>query len=82
MQSFGPQSEMHQVLREAVASLLCDSGFSSSELRDVLAGLTPEQRLAGLSPEQILQGLAPEERAQLRKMLRASDDTAGGTEPK
>jgi hypothetical protein len=46
-----------------------------------LKELSPEERLEGLSPEELLRALSAKQRAQLRKKLRAEDES-GPTKPR
>ena len=50
-------------------------------LRDLLATMSPEERLEGLSPEERLRGLAPEEVERLRQLLQTQTKADQSSSP-
>jgi hypothetical protein len=69
MQHLGSEDEMHQVMRDLLASLPIEQrleGVSPEQLRQALP---PEERVKGLSPEQVLEALSPEARERFKELL-------------
>jgi hypothetical protein len=88
MQHLGSEDEMHQVMRDLLASLPIEQrleGVSPEQLRQALPpeqlrqALPPEERIKGLSPEQLLEALSPEARERFKELLQQqtkADDRA------
>jgi hypothetical protein len=81
MQHLGSEDEMHQAMRDVLASMPVERRLEGLSAEQLWQALPPEERLKGLSPEERLQGLTPDELELLKQLLQqranADDNTPG-----